>query len=230
MDAPIGAATNRSCLRHPVPPTGAKRRGQQRRTEALEKRAEAGESGLEWAGALSAERKAALDEIDPAWCPAWPVEWQRCFALAWRHVKDGGKLTGDPGAVVVQGENLIGWARAQRIGWEKWGPAQQRLVEHVLGLEPLAVEGLPPVKVSHAEKERRNLLAAAQYRERTGNLNVPRGHKEVVLLDDGTTDGGGKPVEVTVALGLFVANSRLRRATIPAERAARLTELGMRWQ
>ncbi|MGW2402769.1 Helicase associated domain protein [Kitasatospora sp. NPDC001664] len=194
----------------------------QRRTEALERRAEAGESGLDWAGALSAERKAALDEIDPGWCPAWSVEWQRCFALAWRHVKAGGTLDGDPGAVVVQGEDLTGWARAQRVGWAKLGPAQQWLVEHVLGLEPLAVEELPPVKVSHAEKERRNLLAAAQYREREGHLNVSRKHPERLVLDDGTV--------VEVSLGLFIANSRLRRATIPAERAERLTELGMRWE
>ena len=194
----------------------------QRRTEALERRAEAGETGLDWAGALSAERKAALDEIDPAWCPTWSVEWQRCFALAWRHVKAGGTLAGDPGAVVVQGEDLTGWARAQRVGWAKLGPAQQWLAEHVLGLEPLAAEELPPVKVSHAEKERRNLAAAAQYRERTGNLNVGRQHREELALDDGTV--------VEVSLGLFISNSRLRRATIPAERAARLTELGMRWQ
>ncbi|MFJ4598232.1 MULTISPECIES: Helicase associated domain protein [unclassified Kitasatospora] len=194
----------------------------QRRTEALEKRAEAGETGLDWTGALSAERKAALDEIDPGWCPAWSVEWQRCFALAWRHVKAGGTLAGDPGTVVVQGEDLTGWARAQRVGWAKLGPAQQWLVEHVLGLEPLAAAELPPVKVPHAEKERRNLLAAAQYREREGHLNVPRKHPERLVLDDGTV--------VEVSLGLFIANSRLRRATIPAERAARLTELGMRWE
>ncbi|MEU9047999.1 MULTISPECIES: helicase [unclassified Kitasatospora] len=43
-----------------------------------------------------------------------------------------------------------------------------------------------------------------------------------LLLDDGTT--------VQISLGLFVANSRARRADIPTERAARLTELGMRWE
>ncbi|WP_033819505.1 helicase associated domain-containing protein, partial [Kitasatospora sp. MBT63] len=104
--------------------------------------------------------------------------------------------------------------------------AQQWVCEHVLGLEPMPAEELPPAKVPHAEKEQRNLAAAAQYREREGNLNVPRKHKEPLLLD---TEGGGEPTEVVVALGLFVANSRLRRTTIPAERAARLTELGMRW-
>ncbi|MFJ4679593.1 helicase associated domain-containing protein [Kitasatospora sp. NPDC088783] len=93
------------------------------------------------------------------------------------------------------------------------------MVEHVLGLEPLPAAELPPVKVSHAEKERRNLAAAAQYRKRTGNLVVGRQHREELVLDDGS--------KVEVSLGLFIANSRLRRATIPAERATRLTELGM---
>ncbi|MFD7645876.1 Helicase associated domain protein [Kitasatospora sp. NPDC059795] len=194
----------------------------QRRTEALQRRAEAGETGLDWTGTLSADRKAAYDAIDPAWCPAWSVEWQRCFALAWRHVTDGGTLAGaEPGSIVVQGEDLAGWARAQQTGWDRLGPAQQWACEHVLGLEPLTPEQLPPAKVSHAEKEQRNLAAAAQYREREGHLNVPRGHKETLLLDDDTT--------VEVSLGLFITNSRSRRTTIPPARAQRLTELGMRW-
>ncbi|WP_329611638.1 helicase associated domain-containing protein [Kitasatospora herbaricolor] len=76
--------------------------------------------------------------------------------------------------------------------------------------------------MSHAENERRNLAAAAQYRAHESHLNVPRKHKETLVLDGGST--------VEVSLGLFIANSRSRRADIPAERAARLTELGMRWQ
>nr|BEK62776.1 hypothetical protein KPHV_00030 [Kitasatospora purpeofusca] len=75
--------------------------------------------------------------------------------------------------------------------------------------------------MSHAEKEQRNLAAAAQYRAREGHLNVPRKHKETLKLADGT---------VEISLGLFIANSRSRRADIPAERAQRLTELSMRWE
>ncbi|MBV6701943.1 Helicase associated domain protein [Kitasatospora aureofaciens] len=195
----------------------------QRRTEALQRRAEAGEQDLDWTGALTADRKAALDAIDPAWCPTWSVEWQRSFALAWRHVKEGGQLAGaEPGSVVVQGEDLAGWGRAQQVGWDKLSPAQQWAIEHVLGLEPLPAEQKPAGKVSHAEKERRNLAAATQYRNREGHLNVPRTHKEPLTLDDGTT--------IQISLGLFITNTRNRRAHIPTERAARLTELGMRWE
>jgi superfamily II DNA or RNA helicase len=202
----------------------------QRRTEALQRRAEAGEEHLDWTGALSADRKAAFDAIDPAWCPTlWPLEWQRCFTLARRHVQAGGTLAGtEPGSVVVQGEDLAGWARTQQLRWGQLGPAQQWMCEHVLGLQPLAAEARPKAKVTHAQKEARNLAAAAQYYRRTGNLDVPRGHRETLVLDDpGSPDGR---TVVDISLGLFVANSRTRKATIPAERRQRLTELGMRWQ
>jgi hypothetical protein len=187
-----------------------------RRAETLKRRAEAGETGLDWTGALPADREAALDEIDPAWCPSWSVEWQRCFALAWRHLKDSATLAGaEPGSIVVQGEDLAGWACAQQIGWDKLSPARQWAPKHVLGLEPLPAEQRPVGKVTHAEKEQRNLAAAVQYRVRVGHLNVPRRHKEPLVLADGTT--------VEVSLGLFIANSRSRRADIPTDRAARLT-------
>jgi hypothetical protein len=209
----------------------------QRRTEALEHQAEAGEEGLDWTGALTADRKDALDAIDPAWCPTgWSLEWQRNFTLARRHVQAGGVLLGaEPGSIAAQGEDLAAWARTQQLGWERLGPAQQWMCEHVLGLQPLAAEVRPKAKVTHAQKEARNLAAAAQYRQREGNLDVPRNHKEQLLLNNGgesdaESNNSGKPQVVTVALGLFIANSRARKATIPTERAKRLTQLGMRWQ
>ena len=196
----------------------------QRRTENLQRRQEAGETDLDWTGALPAERKAAFDAIDPAWCPTgWTLDWQRSFTLARRHVQAGGTLAGaEPGSVAAQGEDLAAWARAQQIGWAQLGPAQRWLCEHVLGLAPLAPEQRPKGPVPHAEKERRNLAAAAQYRAREGHLNVPRGHKEKLALDDGST--------VEISLGLFITNSRTRKASIPRERAQALTEVGMRWE
>ncbi|MEH0457869.1 helicase associated domain-containing protein [Streptomyces acidiscabies] len=38
------------------------------------------------AGALSTERREQLEDIDPSWCPAWPVTWQRCFHLVRLHL------------------------------------------------------------------------------------------------------------------------------------------------
>lgn len=52
----------------------------------------AGESGVSGAGELSQARMDALDEIDPGWCPAWEIGWQRCYRLALAHVQAGGAL------------------------------------------------------------------------------------------------------------------------------------------
>ncbi|MFI9255806.1 helicase associated domain-containing protein [Streptomyces sp. NPDC053069] len=61
------------------------------------------------AGALSQERRDQLDDIDPSWCPTWPVEWQRAFHLTRLHLEAGGELPMSPGKVVHQGEDLGRW-------------------------------------------------------------------------------------------------------------------------
>lgn len=33
------------------------------------------------AGTLTAQRREHLEDVDPSWCPAWSVEWQRAFHL-----------------------------------------------------------------------------------------------------------------------------------------------------
>lgn len=33
-------------------------------------------------GALDNERRRALEEIDPWWCPTWPIVWQPTYAVA----------------------------------------------------------------------------------------------------------------------------------------------------
>ncbi|MEZ0091779.1 helicase associated domain-containing protein [Streptacidiphilus sp. EB129] len=99
------------------------------------------------------------------------------------------------------------------------------MCEHVLGLQPLAPEVRPKATVTWAEKERRNLAAAAQFRAREGHLNVPRGYKETIVLDDvdGGGDGDGSGTEVILSLP-FCASSKRRKGEIPAERADRLTD------
>ncbi|WP_439678129.1 helicase associated domain-containing protein [Embleya sp. MST-111070] len=74
--------------------------------------------------------------------------------------------------------------------------------------------------------------AAVAYREREGDLEVPRAHVETVVtettdgLDGGTAEGGGV---VDVRLGKWVNNQRNRRSSLNEERVGLLTELGMRW-
>ncbi|MFE5302162.1 hypothetical protein [Streptomyces sp. NPDC056632] len=89
------------------------------------------------AGALSAERREQLEDIDPSWCPAWPVEWQRAFHLVRLHLEEaGGTLPAEPGEVMHQGEDLGRWVRSVGLGWDNLTTVQQWMCEHVLGSHP----------------------------------------------------------------------------------------------
>ncbi|WP_078571763.1 MULTISPECIES: DEAD/DEAH box helicase [Streptomyces] len=174
--------------------------------------------GEQGAGGLSAARRRALEDIDPSWCPAWSVAWQRCFHLARLHVQGGQMLPEEPGQVMVQGEDLGRWVGGQRRGWDSLGTAQQWLLQEALGLGPL-VKGERDVvapRRTRAQVWAANLAAARQYRQREGHLEVPHRHIEKV--------GGDEQ-----ALGVFIANNRCRRERLAPERVEELSELGMRW-
>ncbi|MFE1782422.1 Helicase associated domain protein [Streptomyces sp. NPDC059506] len=194
-----------------------------RTADQIAARLEAGLPVDGYAGALTEERRELLEEIDPAWCPAWPVNWQRAFVLARRWREAGGNLGELAPGQTVGGEDLGQWVRAQRAGWDKLTAAQQWMLEHILGLNP-ADRDEAPRRTSHADKFATNLAAARQYHAREGHLRVPRKHIE--HLGGGRATGGEKQA---VKLGVWVANVRSRRAKLPAERAAALEELGMRW-
>ncbi|MFE3206278.1 helicase associated domain-containing protein, partial [Embleya sp. NPDC059237] len=69
--------------------------------------------------------------------------------------------------------------------------------------------------------------AAVAYRQREGDLDVPRAHVEAVASVGPGAAGGGAAVEVR--LGKWVNNQRTRRSSLSEERVRLLTELGMRW-
>ncbi|MFE5325534.1 Helicase associated domain protein [Embleya sp. NPDC056575] len=74
--------------------------------------------------------------------------------------------------------------------------------------------------------------AAVAYREREGDLEVPRAHVETVATQTATGPGGGAGKgggAVEVRLGKWVNNQRTRRSSLNEERVRLLTELGMRW-
>lgn len=71
------------------------------------------------------KRREQLEDIDPSWCPTWPVEWQRAFHLTRQHLEQGGALPTEPGKVLVQSEDLGRWVRTQRLGWDKLTGVQQ---------------------------------------------------------------------------------------------------------
>ncbi|MFH8663244.1 helicase associated domain-containing protein, partial [Streptomyces afghaniensis] len=150
-------------------------------TEIEQRRAEGLPVGSS-AGALSEERREQLEEIAPSWCPAWPVEWQRCFHLTRLHLEQGGELPTKPGTVLVQSEDLGRWVRAQRLGWDKLTGVQQWMCENILGIHPATEHEKPKPRTSQADKWAANLAAARQFYQREGHLQVPRKHIETIVV------------------------------------------------
>ncbi|WP_406415191.1 Helicase associated domain protein [Streptomyces sp. NBC_00873] len=193
-----------------------------RRALDLEQRQAEGLPVESWAGALTEERREQLEEIDPSWCPAWPVEWQRAFHLTRMHLEEiGGELPTEPGDVVHRGEDLGRWVRAQRLGWEKLTGVQQWMCEQVLGIEPASEDEKPPPRRTQADKWAMNYEAAKQFYEREGHLRVPRKHVERIVGED--------QQEREHKLGAWIGNQRSRAATLTPERMEQLSKIGMRW-
>ncbi|WP_445398775.1 helicase associated domain-containing protein [Streptomyces sp. LE64] len=63
----------------------------------------------------------------------------------------------------------------------------------------------------------RGVAALVQYKDREGSLKVPRGHTEV--LPDGSE----------VRLGVFLSNTKSRRAKLTTDKLAALADLGLEW-
>jgi hypothetical protein len=174
---------------------------------------------------LAPRRREQLEDIDPSWCPAWPVEWQRTFHLVRHYLQAHGVLPTAPGETVYQGEDLGRWVTAQHLGWDRLTAGQQWMCEHVLGIQPTAEDEKPKQRRTHADKWALNYTAARQYYEREGHLQVPRGHVERII----TGDGRENQEERDLKLGSWVSNQRSRAAALPPERVQQLSEIGMRW-
>ncbi|MFJ7305680.1 helicase associated domain-containing protein [Streptomyces sp. NPDC099088] len=187
-----------------------------RKTAENAERRAAGETGLSYAGELSEHRMEALAEVDPGWCPAWDVGWQRSLRLALVHVRAGGELPAVSGELVVQGEDLGAWVVAQRAGWEWLMPAQQFLLESIGVQAPTDDELVRPVRRTQDDRWAANLAAARQSYAREGHLRVPR--KAVEDVD-------GEQIK----LGAFLDNARRRASKLSEHRRSELDRLGMRW-
>ncbi|MGY4953072.1 Helicase associated domain protein, partial [Streptomyces nigrescens] len=183
------------------------------------------------AGAMSQERREQLEDIDPSWCPAWPVEWQRAFHLTRQHLDEGGTLPTAAGDVVRQGEDLGRWVRSVRLGWDNLTTVQQWMCEQILGIEPATEDEKPPARRTQAGKWAMNYEAARQFYEREGHLRVPRKHVETITVGGDGGDGGEGQAQrdVPLKLGAWVGNQRSRAATLSPARVEQLSKIGMRW-
>ncbi|MFE5245659.1 MULTISPECIES: DEAD/DEAH box helicase [unclassified Streptomyces] len=169
----------------------------------------------------AAERRAALESIDPEWAPDWSVEWQRHYATARTLLAEEGGLTDVLPGVTVHGCDVGAWINRQRehAVWQALLPEQRQRLEG-LGLTPLPATPAKKKTASTAGAFERGVLALEQYKARTGTLTVPRAHIETVVIN-GQEHG--------VKLGVFLTNSKTRRAKLAADKLAVLAALGLDW-
>ncbi|MER6158201.1 Helicase associated domain protein [Streptomyces sp. NPDC001868] len=179
-------------------------------------------SNLRRPGALDGhpEWETALREIDPDWNPAWPADWQRHYAAVRELLRDEDGADILPG-VTVHGQDVGRWLRKQRqhTVWTGLTGGQRERLE-ALGVVPLpAPQEEAPKEASRTASGAfdRGVAALAQYRARTGSVTVPRAHVE--RLADGTE----------VKLGVFLSNTKTRRAKLGADKLQRLADLGLSW-
>ncbi|MFI6158153.1 Helicase associated domain protein [Kitasatospora sp. NPDC051170] len=172
-------------------------------------------------GALAPERRAALEEIDPFWCPAWPITWQRTYATArqwWLECDGKVDWATLPVDTVFEGEQLGRWVKAQRASWPELAEDQRDLLS-AIGLEEdqelvaakAAAEAKP--KLSRADRFQLHLGALAEFVEREGHARVPRPYK--------TGEG--------LSLGAWLNNTKARRDKLSAEQVGQLEALGVAW-
>ncbi|MDY0816253.1 DEAD/DEAH box helicase [Kitasatospora purpeofusca] len=188
-------------------------------------------------GALSPERRRALEEIDPWWCPAWPITWQRAYATArlWWLDTDGlvdwARLPED---TVYEGEQLGRWVKAQRGGWPDLEENQRDLLA-AIGIEAdpelVAAKAAAEAKPTRSRTDRfqQGLAALAAFVERERHPRVPRPHKEPVESMEAGPGGAEQVVVSHFALGTWLNNQKARRAKLTAGQLAQLAEHGVEW-
>ncbi|MFF6961666.1 Helicase associated domain protein [Streptomyces sp. NPDC008317] len=180
------------------------------------------------------ERAAALAEIDPDWNPEWPLEWQRHFAgLAQLRQAQVPVEAIEPGTT-IDGDDIGRWLAKQRqtVVWAKLTD-QQRDKLTGIGVQPLAEDApakAPKGPVGAAGAFERGVAALRQYKAREGRLTVPRQHVEVLIdeVEGGRADGAvgeGAPIR----LGVWLSNTKSRRARLSADQLAQLAVLGVDW-
>ncbi|MFE5549700.1 Helicase associated domain protein [Streptomyces sp. NPDC056534] len=185
-------------------------------------------SNLRRPGALDGkpEWEAGLKAIDEDWSPSWPTEWQRHYAVVREMLAEETILAYVEPGVTVHGMDIGGWLARQRKPevWAALVDGQRGRLE-AIGVVPHAPEPEAPAapvaavgsSMAPVGAFERGVAALAQYKARTGSLTIPRVHIE--RLEDGTE----------VRLGVFLSNTKSRRAKLAEDRRQVLAELGLDW-
>ncbi|MET7608907.1 Helicase associated domain protein [Streptomyces avermitilis] len=171
------------------------------------------------------EWKTVLEAVDEDWNPAWPADWQRHYAALRELVADEEGQAGTveilPG-VTVHGMDIGKWLAKQRKPevWQTLTEGQRQRLE-AIGVVPLAPPAEPKAPVTAPQTAlsafEKGVAALAQYKARTGSLTVPRGHVEA--LPDGSE----------VRLGVWLTNTKTRRAKLTDDKLTALATLGLEW-
>ena len=188
-------------------------------------------------GALAAERRRALEEIDPWWCPAWPITWQRTYATArqcWLESDGRVDWAQLPAEMLFEGEQLGRWVQAQRAGFPGLEEDQKDLLA-AIGIEEdaelvaakEAAEAKPTV--SRTDRFQQGLAALATFVERERHPRVPRPHKEPLEAVEAGPGGEEQVVVLHFALGTWLNNQKARRAKLSPGQLAQLAEHRVEW-
>ncbi|GAA2768700.1 hypothetical protein GCM10010103_77430 [Streptomyces paradoxus] len=179
-------------------------------------------SNLRRPGALDGhpEWKAALEAVDEHWNPEWPADWQRHYTAVRELLRnEDGQADVLPG-VTIHGMDIGKWLARQRqhTTWHNLTDGQRQRLEQ-LGITPLP-PGPEPTRAPKGPSGafERGVAALAQYKARTGSAGpISRTHTEI--LPDGTE----------VRLGVFLSNTKTRRAKLTTDKLATLAALGLDW-
>ncbi|MEU2554695.1 helicase associated domain-containing protein [Streptomyces sp. NPDC013313] len=176
---------------------------------------------------VARRREQQLAAIDPDWNPGapglgWTVDWQRTYAAIAGLVASGAGLEEIVPGVTTDGVDVGRWLQRQRqhVVWHGLKPGQRKR------LSSLGVTPLPPAARETSRKTvrggsaafERGCAALTQYKARTGVTGpISRTHTEV--LPDGAE----------VRLGVFLSNTKTRRARLTADQLQQLADLGLHW-
>ncbi|MET8630883.1 Helicase associated domain protein [Kitasatospora sp. NPDC004669] len=172
-------------------------------------------------GALAPERRAALEEIDPWWCPAWPITWQRTYAVArqwWLEADGRVNWTTLPVDTAFEGEQLGRFVHRVRAEWPDLVEEQRELlmaigIEEDQELTAARAAAAAKPRVSHAYRFQQGLAALAAFVEWEGHARVPRSFKAAEGL----------------SLGAWLNNTKARREKLSPEQLGQLAALGVEW-
>ncbi|RKN03099.1 DEAD/DEAH box helicase [Streptomyces radicis] len=182
-------------------------------------------------------RRAALEAIDEHWNPSWPLAWQRGYA-ALKHLVGEEQTLPAVDGIRVNGVDVGRWLADQFEQWEELSKEQRELLTGLHATPPApdaaeesTAEWVPRPVAGLAELTafERGLAALQQYRERTGQVVVPRQHVEILHARMADAQTPGAVAEVPVKLGVWISNTKARRGKLSDQQLAWLAALGLEW-